>query len=94
MTTKERLNIISQIEGENKNHTLKWNVKKLYSAYAKSGQYGEAWLVLHLLRREKVTLLLDDASWNVQCALEDLNCHIWYSSNGNKAIAYLVSEAP
>lgn len=89
MTMKERLDIHSQIEEANEKNVLKWKVKKLYSDFVKGGQYEEAKMILRLLRRGLVKLYLDDASWNIQCAVEKIGCHVWYSRNGNTAEAYL-----
>ncbi len=55
----------------------------------RKGLYRQAQLVLRLLREGKVTLWLDDDSWAVESLCEGLGCRIWYSGNGNKAVAHV-----
>lgn len=55
----------------------------------RNGQYRAAKKVLTLLAEGKVTLWLDDDSWAVESACEKIGCHIWYASNGNKAVAHV-----
>ena len=53
------------------------------------GKLYEAWLVLRLLREEKLKLYLGDADWNVEKLCEDLGCRFGYSRNGYTAMVYL-----
>ena len=55
----------------------------------RGGAYRQAQLVLRLLRDGKVTLWLDDDSYAVEMLCEGLGCHIWYSRNGNSAVAHI-----
>lgn len=55
----------------------------------KKGLYRQAQLVLRLLRDGKITLWLDDDSYAVEVLCERLGCGIWYSSNGNRAVAHV-----
>ena len=52
----------------------------------RKGLYRQAQLVLRLLRDG---LWLDDDSWAVESLCEGLGCHIWYSGNGNRAVAHV-----
>lgn len=55
----------------------------------KSGLYRQARIILDLLRDGKVTLWLDDDSCAVEFICEELGCSIWYSGNGNRAVAHV-----
>lgn len=55
----------------------------------RKGSYRQAKLVLKLLRDGKVTLWLDNDSWEVESLCEGLGCRIWYSRNGNQAVAHV-----
>ena len=70
---------------------LRYRVCDLHMRLVKQGEYYAARLVLKCLRDGRVTLRLDDDSWLAQEELEKAGCRIWYSSNGNKAEAYLVA---
>lgn len=63
----------------------------LYRKYIRAGMFDEAWLVLRLLRRNTSRLGLDDASWRVQCDLEDMGVTVIYNRNGYTATAHLRS---
>lgn len=55
----------------------------------RKGQLKAAKLMLRLLRTGSVSLGLDDDSWTVEVACEELGCRIFYDSRGNRATAYL-----
>ncbi len=61
----------------------------IHRELVRKGEYEVARMLLKLLRYGKVTLWLDDVSWSVERICEELGCHIWYSSNGNKAVAHI-----
>ena len=70
---------------------LRHRCYELHHQYIKKGMFDEAWYVLRLLRKSNVKLYLDDASWTVQCDLEEIGCTMRYSKNGYTATAYLVA---
>lgn len=55
----------------------------------RKGQLKAGKLMLRLLRTGSVSLGLDDDSWTVEVACEELGCRIFYDSRGNRATAYL-----
>lgn len=64
-------------------------LEKKIRRYKLMDAHREAQLVLRLLREGKVTLWLDDDSWAVESLCEGLGCRIWYSGNGNRAVAHV-----
>ena len=67
----------------------RYKIMDLHRELTRKGQYGAARKVLTLLAEGKVTLRLDDDSWAVESACEKIGCHIWYASNGNRAVAHI-----
>lgn len=67
----------------------RYKLMDIQREFVKKGEYEVARLLLKLLRDGKVTLWLDDTSWSVERICEELGCYIWYSSNGNKAVAHI-----
>lgn len=55
----------------------------------RKGQLKAAKLMLRLLRTGSVSLGLDDDSWTVEIACEELGCRLFYDSRGNRVTAYL-----
>lgn len=55
----------------------------------RKGQFKAGKLMLRLLRTGSVSLGLDDDSWTVEVACEELGCRIFYDSRGNRVTAYL-----
>lgn len=55
----------------------------------RKGQLKAGKLMLRLLRTGSVSLGLDDDSWTVEVACEELGCRIFYDSRGNRVTAYL-----
>lgn len=89
MTMAERLEMMDEINEANSKRVMRWKVMNLHRDQVKRGEMEEAHMVLRLLRRGMVKLYLDDASWNVQTALEAIGCRISYMRNGYTAIAYI-----
>lgn len=67
----------------------RYKIMDAHRELIRKGLYRQAQLVLRCLRDSKVTLWLDDDSWAVESLLEGLGCRIWYSSNGNRAVAHV-----
>lgn len=67
----------------------RYKLMDVHRDLVKSGKLYEAWLVLRLLREEKLKLYLGDADWNVEKLCEDLDCRFGYSRNGYTAMVYL-----
>ena len=87
MTMQEKLQIHEEIEKSNDKLARRWKLKNIHYEMVMNGQMQEAREVLRLLRRGRITLWLDDISWNVQTALENNGFQVIYSRNGNKAYA-------
>lgn len=68
---------------------LRSDIIKQRAEFLRSGQLMEARTLLHLLNRKRVCLGLSDESWNVETALEKINCPINYSRRGYTATAYI-----
>lgn len=67
----------------------RYKIMDAHRAFVKAGEFRRAQLLLILLRKGSVTLWLDDDSYAVEMLLEELGCKIWYSSNGNRAVAHV-----
>jgi hypothetical protein len=89
MTMAERLEMQDEINKTNSKRIMRWKVMNLHREQVKRGEMEEAHLVLRLLRRRVVKLYLDDTSWNVQMALEDIGCKINCMRNGYTAEVYI-----
>lgn len=60
-----------------------------YHNFLKGGKYFAARKILKLLSSRKVSLGLDDASWEVEQLAYRLNLKVSYSRNYNGAYVYL-----
>ena len=70
--------------------------KKLHTLYREMrsiGRQDEAGLILRLIQTGMVVLRMDDASYNVETALQDLNLPILYNSDCTVATAYITGYA-
>lgn len=67
----------------------RYKLMDIHRELVRKGECEVAKLLLKLLIYGRVTLWLDDTSWSVERICEETGCNIWYSSNGNKAVAHI-----
>lgn len=67
----------------------RYKIMDAHRALIRKGLYRQAQLAMRVLRDGKVTLWLGDDDWAVESLLEGLGCPIWYSGNGNRAVAHV-----
>lgn len=71
---------------------LKYRVMESHIALVRSGNYGEARLVLLLLNRGHIKCGLDDDAFRVESMMEKLGCAVRYSRNYNFSTVYLTAD--
>lgn len=64
---------------------LRYKVMDAHRDMVKRGKLLEARELLRLLRKGRISLGLDDVSWEVERVCEELGCRINYSSRGYTA---------
>lgn len=67
----------------------RYKLMDMHRTMVKNGQFAAAKYLLKLLRTGSVHLGLDDDSWLVEKACEDVGCQIYYTSRGYSAVARL-----
>lgn len=73
-----------------KDKMLRYRVMETHIILVRTGNYGEARLVLRLLNHGSVKLGLDDDAFRVEGRMEALGCAVRYSRNYNYSTVYLV----
>lgn len=71
---------------------LKCRVMETHIALTRSGNYGEARLVLRLLNNGHIKCGLDDDAYRVETKMEKLGCAVRYSRNYNFSTVYLIAD--
>ena len=75
-----------------KDKLLRSRVMETHINLIRSGNYGEARLVLRLLNNGHIKCGLDDDAFRVESKMEKLGCAVRYSRNYNFSIVYLTAD--
>lgn len=67
----------------------RYKMMEKHQELVRSGKLGAARLVLKFLRTGRVHLGLDDDSWIVERACEEMGCYIYYDRLGYSATVHL-----
>lgn len=77
---------------EIKDKLLKYRVMETHITLTRSGNYGEARMVLRLLNNGHIKCGLDDDAFRVESKMEKLGCAVRYSRNYNFSTVYLIAD--
>ena len=75
-----------------KDKMLRYRVMETHVNMIRSGNYGEARLVLRLLNNGYIKCGLDDDAFRVESKMEKLGCAVRYSRNYNFSTVYMIAD--
>lgn len=71
---------------------IRYRIIEKHRELVRGGLFQEATLLLHLLRRERLSLGTGDEAWHVETILEKLGLNPTYGRNYNVSRFYLPKE--